>query len=436
MSRRTVTAGVAAVCALAAALAVWTMAASAQGAGPGCFVAAETQPVTTVGRDHWASLVTADESSAATTRRVRPEATILHQPVTVPMELNIGIPVVEVRINGLGPFRFILDTGASSLTVSTELADRLALPAVTTTNITSVSPVSSVDLGHPRTVRELWIGSAVFQNIDAAAADLSSLQMGELDGILGLSVFADCRLTLDYPAQRVVLERADAPQPAVRPGEVLPARPLGAHLLTVPVKVADQTLWCLLDTGSNGRLTVPQVQAEALPVSATATNETASHMFGGTQAATKLARLSCSVYLGRWELPQPIIDVADHDQLILGGGILENFVVTIDPQAKTVRLTRPDGQPIPSPPSLKTLGVKLYRQGQAWIVTGPQQGVDLDALGLKVADRIVRIGELPVGRLSQVRLEAMMRDTDALQVDVERNGQRLSLRVPLTILIP
>jgi hypothetical protein len=280
------------------------------------------------------------------------------------------------------------------------------------------------------------VGAAVFQNIDAAAADLSSLQMGELDGILGLSVFADCRLTLDYPAVRVVLEPLDAPTPVTRPGEVLPARPLGAHLLTVPVKVGEQTLWCLLDSGSNGRLTVPQAQVDALPVSATATNETVSHMFGGSQAATKLARLSCSVYLGRWELPRPIIDVAEHDQLILGGGILENFIVTIDSQARTVRLVRRDEQPIPSTPPLKTLGVKLHRQGQAWIVTGPQQGVDLNALGLKVDDKILRIDRQPVTRLSQAHLEVMMRDKDALQLELERKGRRLSLRLPLTILIP
>lgn len=434
MARRFLATAAAAAWALAVVWMAWT-AGAATGSGPGSFVVADSQPAAPAGGD-WANLAAAEASQTPPTRRVCPEKTILHQPVTVPMTLTSGIPEVEVRINGRGPFRFILDTGASSLTVSQELAERLALPTVTSTKITSVTPVASVDLGHPRTVRELRLGSAVFQNIDAAAADLSSLQMGQLDGILGISVFADCRLTLDYPAKRIVLEPPHVPAPPPRPGEVLPARALGLHLLTVPVKVQDQTLWCLLDSGSNGRLTVPQAQADDLPVAATATNETPSHMFGGKQAATKLARLSCSAYLGRWELARPIIDVADHGQLILGGGILEHFAVTIDSQAQTVRLTRKGDQPIPSPPPLKSLGLKLHRQGQAWIITGPQHGVDLDALGLKVADRILRIERHPVARLSQAGLEAMMRDKDALQLDLERNGRRLSLRLPLIVLIP
>ncbi len=436
MKQRCFTAGVGAAWGLAAALVVWLMVAAAEGSGPGSFVTADSQPAATSHRRDWTNPAAAEASPGPTTRRIRPARTVLHHPVTVPMELTSGIPMVDVRINGRGPLRFLLDTGASSLTVSQELADRLGLPVVTGTRITSVSPVASVDLGHPRAVRELRIGSAVFQDIDAAAADLASLQIDQLEGIVGIAVFADCRLTLDYPAQRVLLEPLSAPTAVARPGEVLQARPLGSDLLAIPVKVQDQTLWCLLDSGSNGRLTIPKAQAACLPVSATATKETASHMFGGKESATKLARLSCSIHLGRWELPKPIIDVVDHDQLILGGGILEHFAVTIDCQAKTIRLTRKGDQPIPSPPALKTLGLKLHRQGRAWIVTGPQDGVELDALGMKVADKILRIERHPVARLSQGHLEALMRDKDTLQLDLERKGRQLSLRLPLTILIP
>ena len=377
-----------------------------------------------------------EDPSAGTTRRVRPVQTVLHQPATVPMEMVSGLPVVRVRLDGQGPFMFLLDTGASCLTVSEDLAKRLKLPAVTGTKITSVSPVASMDLGHPRTVRELAVGSAVFRDIDAAAADLSSLQMGPLDGILGLAVFADCRLTLDYPAKQVIVAPSNAPAPPARPDEVLPAQWLGGMLLTVPVKVQDQTLWCLLDSGSNGRLTVPADEAERLPVAATATYETTSHMFGGTQSATKLARLACSAYLGRWELARPIIDVVDHDQLILGSGILEHFVVTIDVQAMTVSLTRQGNDPIPSPPPFKTLGVTLVRQGRAWVVTGPQPGVQMDSLGLKVEDKILRIDKQPVTSLSRARLDEMMRQSDTLNLELDRKGRRMSLQLALTVLIP
>src|SRR5216684_4175785 len=40
-----------------------------------------------------------------------------------------GRPIVEVSINGKGPYRFILDTGASVTVISDDLKDELALPA-------------------------------------------------------------------------------------------------------------------------------------------------------------------------------------------------------------------------------------------------------------------------------------------------------------------
>jgi predicted aspartyl protease len=41
---------------------------------------------------------------------------------------NTSLIVVPVTINGRGPYRFLLDTGASTTILSTAIADRLNLP--------------------------------------------------------------------------------------------------------------------------------------------------------------------------------------------------------------------------------------------------------------------------------------------------------------------
>src|SRR5260370_1090191 len=48
---------------------------------------------------------------------------------SVPMGDLGGRPIVDVNINGKGPYRFILDTGASMTVISDDLKDELALPA-------------------------------------------------------------------------------------------------------------------------------------------------------------------------------------------------------------------------------------------------------------------------------------------------------------------
>ena len=40
-----------------------------------------------------------------------------------------GRPVVDLKINGKGPYRFVLDTGATATVIGEELSRELSLPA-------------------------------------------------------------------------------------------------------------------------------------------------------------------------------------------------------------------------------------------------------------------------------------------------------------------
>src|SRR5690348_14656944 len=58
--------------------------------------------------------------------------------VTIPMQDMGGRPVVELRINGEGPYRFILDTGATATVVSDELSRELSLTPAPGVQVASV----------------------------------------------------------------------------------------------------------------------------------------------------------------------------------------------------------------------------------------------------------------------------------------------------------
>jgi len=45
-----------------------------------------------------------------------------------PIDLDHGVPSVQVMVNGHGPFRFIIQTGTPHTVISSALAESLALP--------------------------------------------------------------------------------------------------------------------------------------------------------------------------------------------------------------------------------------------------------------------------------------------------------------------
>src|SRR5580700_2795487 len=85
--------------------------------------------------------------------------------VTIPMQDMGGRPVVEIKINGKGPYRFILDTGAVTTVVSDELSRELALTPPAGVQVASVSgaPAPAIVLIH-----DVRFGDAVLVDVIAA----------------------------------------------------------------------------------------------------------------------------------------------------------------------------------------------------------------------------------------------------------------------------
>ncbi len=115
--------------------------------------------------------------------------------------------VVPAFLNGQGPFDIAVDTGASSTTLSLELAQSLGLPLESITDITGGG-------GKVRAwksqVESLAIGSAKREALGVAVSDflkpLSQAIGVELHGIAGYNFLRHFRVTVDYPAELLGLD--------------------------------------------------------------------------------------------------------------------------------------------------------------------------------------------------------------------------------------
>lgn len=116
--------------------------------------------------------------------------------------------ILPVHVNGQGPYRFVLDTGATYTCVSNELADELSLP-VARGQIGMGAGVGGAGRMQLVTVDSLRVGSARAEDLSACALDLSSAQsIGiDFDGLLGLNFLREFRTVLDFDRGVVVLYR-------------------------------------------------------------------------------------------------------------------------------------------------------------------------------------------------------------------------------------
>ncbi len=155
---------------------------------------------------------------------------------------SIGMIVTSVMIDGQGPFRFMLDTGATRTVLASSTVARLALKINPADRILvrGVSGVTAVPIVHVHSVV-----AGALQLHDLAAPVLSGPVFNGLDGILGMDGLAGMKLTADFVRDQVVISASPAlaaaatsagatahAATAARTGAATPAGTAGAPLVT------------------------------------------------------------------------------------------------------------------------------------------------------------------------------------------------------------
>src|SRR4051812_25897030 len=123
---------------------------------------------------------------------------------------RIGRVMTPVMVNGKGPFRFVIDTGASRSTLAPHLAKALSLQPsvgrnVMLNGVTGAAEVTTV------AVDSIEIGQLKFEKQDLPVIFTSI--MGNADGILGVAGFQDQRIYVDFKRDRVSVLTSNGRRP-------------------------------------------------------------------------------------------------------------------------------------------------------------------------------------------------------------------------------
>src|SRR5262249_23258846 len=116
---------------------------------------------------------------------------------------NTSLVVLPVTINMQGPFKFLLDTGASNSILSAAVADGLGIPVGRTDTLLTAAGNIQVSV---RTLNLVQVGAMRLENVEVAVASFDLMKTLQVDGILGGDYLRRFKISIDYDHQIVDIE--------------------------------------------------------------------------------------------------------------------------------------------------------------------------------------------------------------------------------------
>lgn len=253
---------------------------------------------------------------------------------------------VEVRVNGSASLHFGLDTGAApAFFITPEHAQELALPVIGqrvihTSDKQTTSASEAADVVHATT---LQIDGYSFPEPEGVVqADKHH------DGTLGISLFKDVLLGLNYPQDKLTITVGALPTPNERDVIAYTTNPESSFAPlrvspTVSLQLAGRSFLALLDTGArrlSADVIMPTSIAMTLPLGATE-SETMITGSSGRSFPAHTAKLNGKLVLGSLILENPTIMVTDWLGFVDIGRVINCLALTIDQRNQRLRIEVP-----------------------------------------------------------------------------------------------
>lgn len=162
---------------------------------------------------------------------------------------QIGRIWAPVFINGIGPFRLVLDTGASHSGITPIVALELGIPTnrappVTVTGVTGSSSMATIR------VDTLSVGDL---RMHAEMLPVLPDAFGGAEGVLGYEGLSDKRISIDFQHDRIMIQFSRGER-APHGFETIRFRPVGGQLIVIDALVGGVATKAIIDTGGQATI--------------------------------------------------------------------------------------------------------------------------------------------------------------------------------------
>jgi len=256
--------------------------------------------------------------------------------------------LLPTRVNGAGPFDFILDTGAGTSLLSAELAQQLNIKVLGTKEGQSAGGKVSVSLAK---VESLALGQAKIEDVEVGIVDLGHIAKAigtKIDGDVGYNFLKHFRVTIDYQTGEIRFDDPKRIENFGRPSKTeipmrlaSPAKPL---VLVDVYANGRGPFQFAIDTGTSTTAIGPEV-AQRLGIDGSPIGPLTT---GGSQVNVTAGNLK-SFQVGEARIDDLVVVVADFFAMlsqavgakldgIVGYNFLRNFRVVMDYPSEKFRL--------------------------------------------------------------------------------------------------
>ncbi len=249
---------------------------------------------------------------------------------------------VGVQINGKGPFRFVVDSGADTSVIGVSVARALHLPAGTPVTLHSMTDTGRVDRV---LVDELGLGQSTL--FDRQLPVLHDRDLGA-EGMIGIDALYEQRLLMDFEKRVINIEDAKRPAPRLDGEIIVTARLRHGQLILTQASLNRKPIEAVIDTGSEitiGNLAlrdrlIKGNKNQLTTVGATGVTGVKLNLQIATVAEIKLGSVILrNVPIAFADVPPfAVFGLSDHPSLLIGTDLMEKFRrVALDFRARKVR---------------------------------------------------------------------------------------------------
>ncbi|MEZ5043330.1 MAG: hypothetical protein R2828_25765 [Saprospiraceae bacterium] len=231
------------------------------------------------------------------------------------------LPCLDIKINGKGPYRFLIDLGSNVINFKASIVKDAGIKIVI-----------DRDKGDIAMAEKINIGNSVFLNVYGAVyEDL------DVDGVLGFNLLGKGNFMMDYPNLKFafISDSIEQKDTSFSSYEVVERMPY------LKSKIGSKIVNINFDTGASGWLYFPFSYKDSLELKHPIRpgKETWNNQTGITQS--EYAEILDNVSFGNFTIKEPnVVFLPDIEDVFVGSSLLKDFKLSFYVSQKLVKMER------------------------------------------------------------------------------------------------
>jgi hypothetical protein len=348
-----------------------------------------------------------------------------------------GRPYVDLRVNGTGPYRFLVDTGSAGTSITSQVARAAGISFSRRSSANVLGASGHFEAQFMAIVDRIESPGVSFEMMAVTiltpeSATLLAPHHDTLNGgVIGMSTLRNVRLEIDYPQKTISLIRLEQEPPSAIG---IPYTENQPHVTIAIPSSKPATTTALIDTGADGGFYFTELTSYPSRVGWIKA-DTYQHGIGGYWRPL-FGQLEGDIRLGSAIWRDPVIHSADGNRI--GSAGLAPWKLVIDQQSKMLWLLEenqintttwtgplePDGRPA-------VFGFGVIAEGDAFVIKEVDPGSRAERAGLRIGDVV-----LPQDEVALADERVRRSDPYLARLRIVRGGEMLEITMSLSTQLP